>query len=199
MKKIILLFSILFSISAFSQIKMIKSDEPTEVGSTNSVTLFKKDKKYTFNYQDVANANLNSWRSFYFFDLNRDFDGLYKVISDGFGSMPKNEITMELPNDIIGLNYGRNYGQVTVQFVHYIGKSEKYVGKTQYLTKKQIDKIFGRTGNPSTYTSNETSSVAAYNSNVSEANTASSSTSNATTSTPAKKPMKKAVTKKGKK
>lgn len=144
MKKIILLFTILFSISAFSQIKILKNDALTEVGKENSVALYKKDKKYTFNYQDVANANLNSFRSFYFFDLNKDFDQLYKLISDGFIDMPTTEITMELPNDIIGLNYGKNYGQVTVQFIHYINKNMKTVGKSQYLTKKQVDKIFGK-------------------------------------------------------
>jgi hypothetical protein len=58
--------------------------------------------------------------------------------------MPSSEITMELPNDIIGLNYGINYGQTTVQFVHYINKNMKYVGKSQFLNKKQIDKIFGK-------------------------------------------------------
>lgn len=147
MKKIILLFTLLFSISAFSQIKILKNDELTEVGKENSVALYKKDKKYTFNYQDVANANLNSFRSFYFYDLNKDFDQLYKLISDGFIDMPTSEITMELPNDIISLNYGRNYGQVTVQFVHYINKNRKYVGKSQYLTKKQVDKIFGKDKN----------------------------------------------------
>ncbi|MFC6267416.1 hypothetical protein [Frigoriflavimonas asaccharolytica] len=156
MKKLILLFTILFSVSAFSQIKILKNDALTEVGKDNSVSLYKKDKKYTFNYQDVANANLNSFRSFYFYDLNKDFDQLYKLISDGFIDMPTSEIEMELPQDIIGLNYGRNYGQITVQFVHYIGKNRKYVGKSQFLTKKQVDKIFGKDKKASSTTSTST-------------------------------------------
>ena len=197
MKKIILLFTILFSISAFSQIKILKNDALTEVGKENSVALYKKDKKYTFNYQDVANANLNSFRSFYFFDLNKDFDQLYKLISDGFIDMPTTEITMELPNDIIGLNYGKNYGQVTVQFIHYINKNMKTVGKSQYLTKKQVDKIFGKdkvsaknsqTGNGSF------TGFAGDNVNTKEETPVATTTS--TTTSTVKKPVKKTVKKK---
>ncbi len=144
MKKITLLITILFSLSIFVQIKVLKNETLLEVGKENCVALYKKAKKYTINYQDVANSNLNTFRSFYFYDLNKDFDQLYKLISDGFIDMPSSEITMELPNDIIGLNYGINYGQTTVQFVHYINKNMKYVGKSQFLNKKQIDKIFGK-------------------------------------------------------
>ena len=198
MKKIIILFTILFSITAYSQIKILKNDALTEVGKENSVALYKKDKKYTFNYQDVANANLNSFRSFYFFDLNKDFDQLYKLISDGFIDMPTNEITMELPNDIIGLNYGKNYGQVTVQFIHYINKNRKYVEKRQFLTKKQVDKIFGKdkvANNNAKGSSGTFTGFAGDNVSKKDENTTSSSES---TTTAVKNPAKKVVKKKGK-
>ena len=63
--------------------------------------------------------------------------------------MPSSEITLELPNDIVGLNFARNYGQITVQFVQYINKNKKYVGKSQFLTKKEVDKLFGKDKNSS--------------------------------------------------
>lgn len=200
MKKIILLFTILFSISAFSQIKILKNDALTEVGKENSVALYKKDKKYTFNYQDVANANLNSFRSFYFFDLNKDFDQLYKLISDGFIDMPTTEITMELPNDIIGLNYGRNYGQVTVQFVHYINKNMKTVGKSQFLTKKQVDKIFGKDKVAANNTKSSSATFTGFASDnvAKKEETTATAASSTTTTSAVKKPAKKSVKKKGK-
>ncbi|MBA5246036.1 hypothetical protein H1R16_00735 [Marnyiella aurantia] len=144
MRKTVLLLTTLFSISAFAQIKVLKNDNLIEVGKENSVALYKKQNKYTFNYQDINTSNLNTFRSFYFHDLNKDFEQLYKLVSDGFIDMPMGEIQLELPNDIIGLNFARNYGQTTVQFIHYISKSKKYIGKSQFLTKSQVDKVFGK-------------------------------------------------------
>lgn len=144
MKKILLLIVLSFSFSAFSQIKVLKNENLLVVGKESSVTLYKKQNKYLFNYQDINNSNLNTFRSFYFHDINKDFDHLYKIISDGFIDVPANEITLELPSDIIGLNFKRNYGQVTVQFIQYINKNKKYVGKSQFFNKKQIDKLFGK-------------------------------------------------------
>lgn len=149
MKKMIFVLGVLFSFCASSQIKILKNENLLEVGKENSVTLYKKEKRYIFNYQDVNSANLNTFRTFAFSDLNRDFETLYKLISDGFISMPAGEITLELPNDIVGLNFAKNYGQITVQFVQYINKNKKYIGKSQFLTKKQVDKLFGKDRNSS--------------------------------------------------
>lgn len=144
MKKTLLLILLICSFSAFSQIKVLKNEQLISIGKANSVELYKKNNKYTINYQDVDAGNLNTFRTFYFHDLNQDFAQFYKIISDGFIDMPTSEITLELPNDIVGLNFARNYGQITVQFVHYINKSKKYIGKSPFLTKKNVDKIFGK-------------------------------------------------------
>lgn len=144
MKKIFILVALAAAAMLPAQIKILKNENLVEVGAENLVTLYRKNNKYTFNYQDVNSANLNTFRSFSFSDLNKDFDVLYKLISDGFIDMPVTEITLELPNDIVGLNFAKNYGQTTVQFVHYINKSNKYIGKSRFLTKKDIDKLFGK-------------------------------------------------------
>lgn len=143
MKKIILLLTCFLGISAFSQIKVLKNETLVEIGKDNSVGLYKKDNKFTFNYQDINTSNLNTFRSFSFNDMNGDVQELYKLITDGFIDQPAGNISLELPSDIIELQYERNYGQPTVQFIQYINKNKKYVGKSQFLNKKQIDKIFG--------------------------------------------------------
>ena len=149
MKKIFLLFALIVGVSSFAQIKVLKNETLEEIGSDNSVGLFKKDNKYTFNYQDINTSNLNTFRSFSFMDLNRDVEALYKMINDGFISPPSSNIILEFPGDIIELNFAKNYGQPTVQFIQIINKNKKFIGKTQYLTKKQIDKIFGKTSGKS--------------------------------------------------
>ncbi len=144
MKKIILLFTCLLGISAFSQIKVLKNESVVEIGKDNSVGLYKKDDKFTINYQDLNTANLNTFRSFSFQNLNKDVSGLYELITNGFVDLPSSNIILELPNDIVELHFERNFGQPTVQFIQYINKNRKYVGKSQFLNKKQVDKIFGR-------------------------------------------------------
>lgn len=145
MKKIILLFTCLFGISAFAQIKVLKNETLVEIGKDNSVGLYKKDDRFTVNYQDLNTANLNTFRSFSFQNLNKDVSGLYELIANGFIDTPESNIVLELPNDIIELHFEKNYGTPTVQFIQYINKNRKYVGKSQFLNKKQIDKIFGKT------------------------------------------------------
>lgn len=145
MRKIILLITCMFSISVFSQIKVLKNESLVEIGKDNSVGLYKKEDKFTVNYQDLNTSNLNTIRSFSFQNMNGDVTGLYKLIIDGFISVPEENIVLELPNDIIELHYEKNYGQPTVQFIQYINKNRKYVGKSQFLTQKQVDKVFGRT------------------------------------------------------
>ncbi len=144
MRKIILLFTCLFGISAFSQIKVLKNVTLVEIGKDNSVGLYKKEDKFTINYQDLNTANLNTFRSFSFQNLNRDVSGLYELITNGFIDTPEGNIVLELPNDIVELHFDKNLGQPTVQFIQYINKNRKYVGKSQVLNKKQVDKIFGK-------------------------------------------------------
>ncbi|WP_299181896.1 hypothetical protein [uncultured Chryseobacterium sp.] len=149
MRKILLLFTCMFGISVFSQIKVLKNETLVEIGKDNSVGLYKKQDKFTINYQDINTSNLNTFRSFSFLNINGDVEGLYKLITDGFIDTPIGNITLELPNDIIELHYEKNYGQPTVQFIQFINKNRKYVGKSQFLNKKQVDKIFGKTNGKS--------------------------------------------------
>ncbi|UKB82467.1 hypothetical protein LF887_15805 [Chryseobacterium sp. MEBOG06] len=149
MRKIILLITCMFSISVFSQIKVLKNESLVEIGKDNSVGLYKKEDKFTINYQDLNTSNLNTIRSFSFQNLNGDVSGLYKLIMDGFISVPDENIVLELPNDIIELHYEKNYGQQTVQFIQIINKNRKYVGKSQFLNQKQVDKVFGKTNGKS--------------------------------------------------
>lgn len=149
MRKIILLITCMFGISVFSQIKVLKNESLVEIGKDNSVGLYKKEDKFTINYQDLNTSNLNTIRSFSFQNLDSDVSGLYKLIMDGFISTPDENIILELPNDIIELHYEKNYGQPTVQFIQYINKNRKYVGKSQFLNRKQVEKVFGKTNGKS--------------------------------------------------
>ncbi|CAA7195282.1 hypothetical protein [Chryseobacterium potabilaquae] len=150
MRKIILLVTCMFGISVFSQIKVLKNETLVEIGKDNSVGLYKKEDRFTIYYQDLNTANLNTFRSFSFQNMEGDVSGLYQLITGGFTTMPEENVILELPNDIIELHYEKNYGQTTVQFIQYINKNKKYIGKSQFLTRKQVDRIFGKTNGKAT-------------------------------------------------
>jgi len=187
MRKILLLFACVFGISAFSQIKVLKNETLVEIGKENSVGLYKKENRFTFNYQDINTSNLNTFRSFSFLDVNSDVTDLYKLITDGFIDQPAGNVTLELPNDIIELHYEKNYGQPTVQFIQYINKNKKYVGKSQFLNKKQIDKIFGIGSSKAALYKRSVVSKANTVSNASSTNTYAPETAAGANTTPAKK------------
>ncbi|GEN75343.1 hypothetical protein [Chryseobacterium hagamense] len=192
MKKIVLLFTCLFGISAFAQIKVLKNETLVEIGKDNSVGLYKKDDRFTVNYQDLNTANLNTFRSFSFQNLNKDVAGLYELIANGFIDTPESNIVLELPSDIIELHFEKNYGTPTVQFIQYINKNRKYVGKSQFLNKKQVDKIFGKTnGKAALYDKPATmNNIHNNNSNINNQQAATQASSAAPVSNGSRKPRK---------
>lgn len=127
-----------------AQIKILKNDNLSLVGKNNSVELYKRKNKYTITYQDINDSNLNIYRSFSFLNLDNDLETLYRLLHEGLQDIPKQEIQLELPEDIVGLYFVKNYGQPMVQFVHYIGKNKTTVGKSPFLTRANLSKIFDR-------------------------------------------------------
>jgi len=145
MKNNYLITAIIFvSTNAFSQIKVIQNNELLPIGKIEAVGLFKKSNDYTFTYQDINNANLNGYRSFSFKNLNNDVDNLYQIIQKALIDMPDSDIILEFPKDLIHLHFKKNYGENTMQFIHFVNKNRKYVGKSHFLTKNQVDKLFGK-------------------------------------------------------
>lgn len=145
MKKNFIFIGILFLSSQLSsQIKVIKNIELAPVGKLESVGLFKKENSYTITYQDTNEANLNTYRSFNFKNINNDVEELYQMIQKALIDPPISDIILEFPNDIINLHFKRNYGENTVQFIQTINKNKKYIGKSHFLTKRDVDKLFGK-------------------------------------------------------
>lgn len=138
-----------------AQIKVLKNESLSLVGKNNSVELYKRKNKYTITYQDINDSNLNIYRSFSFLDVDNDIETLYRLLHQGLNDIPKQEIQLELPEDIVGLYFVKNYGQPMVQFVHYIGKNKTTVGKSPFLTRANLSKIFDRPFNETYFPSVE--------------------------------------------
>ncbi len=146
--KLPLLFSfpLFFALSGTftGQIRVLKYESDYKMGESSAVTLYEKDNLYTFNYNDINSYSMNVYRDFAFKNINGDLDLLYNMIIEGFKRFPKQDTMLELPNDIIFLHFDNSSGRTLFQFIHFINKDEKHIGKSPFLSLRDVSKIFNR-------------------------------------------------------
>lgn len=149
MKKLLLTSFLFTTIALNAQIKTT-SFQVTEViigktGTTNIdwVVLKKKGDLCTFTYQDNTNTAVSVFKSFSFKDVDNALEGFYKVIMDGFETLPKEDVQVDLPDETIKLQYTKEMGMAKMKMkITYKDKTDP--GMTVWLNKKQINKIFGK-------------------------------------------------------
>lgn len=143
MRKILALAIMLLSgISGFSQIKMLEVTHLERLGrvGTNDVYVQKEGNLYTFYYKNIETPEAYM-RNFTFKNLDGDYDGLYKIIMDGFNANPLNDLKLELPNDYVWLHYTRTATKITVQFMTN-NKTTGLTGLSVPLSVDDIKKLF---------------------------------------------------------
>lgn len=141
MKKLILLITIIFSTTAFSQIKTLNVSQVKKIGSVQFLDLNQNNDEITFSYLDLLT---NEKKKFSFLNKNNDLENLYTAIISGFDNIPTSDIALELPNDIVYLHFEKSMGVVNFQFLHAPNKDLSVISKSVYLTKKKILKLFGK-------------------------------------------------------
>ncbi|WP_051364391.1 hypothetical protein [Flavobacterium limnosediminis] len=134
---------------SYSQIKTVETEKLIEIGKvgalgSKSVWIEKSENKYLFSYNDIKFQQITNIKSFAFQNLDNDFEKLYDKIMNGFNEIPSEDIMLELPNDIIWLHYEKNMGIISFQFRHAVNKNSEVIGFSQFMTKKQIAKLFGK-------------------------------------------------------
>lgn len=135
-----------------SQIEVIsngKTNPPVNVGKisnlgTKSVSLDSIDNAFTVSYKNMMYPSLNDWKSFTFLNTDNDIEKLYQMIIDGFENTPTSTITLKLLDSVIGIEFEKALGTTSVTFVQTDSGANIIVGKTQPMTKRQINKLFGK-------------------------------------------------------
>jgi hypothetical protein len=127
------------------QIKIVK-DETVLVGELGSTKIHKAMVEdapvYFFSYRDMQYQSLVEIKSFSFEDVDSTFNNLYKIISEGFVTIPKEDVILELPrNQRLYLSYTKVLGVVNLKITHFDGN---IMGIVPYITKKQLAKLFGK-------------------------------------------------------
>ena len=150
MKKIILLLALTLSTVSFAQLKKVETVKSEQIGkvggamgSPKTIECTKIGNVYTIEYRDMKFPNIEAYKEFSFEDVDNTFEDLYKTIIDGFENTPKEDVTLSIPNYTITLDYTKALGMVNVN-IYITLKNADVTGVTAALTKKQIDKLFGK-------------------------------------------------------
>ena len=149
LRQLILASSILFSVSAFSQMSVLPKSQVTLIGKiapmgnkTASLEKYEGDS-IVLSYLDMKYSTLNVWKNFGFNDVDGALDKFYTVVIDGFDNLPSEPITLDFPNDTVSLYYTKNMGIISMKMFSK-NKASGIDGETPYFTKKQINKLFGK-------------------------------------------------------
>ena len=149
MKKLLTLSFLLLVFATHAQIKVTKTEtKPVVYGKVGTPTLstveiIKTGDLVTFKYQNNNKPQIAEFKTFSFKDIDGALEGFYSVINDGFTALPKEDITIELPNETVSLQYTKSMNIASVKMkISY--KNGEESGITVWLTKKQIDKLFNK-------------------------------------------------------
>ncbi len=125
------------------QITIIDTPEVIKIGEVSGIKITKQNNTYTITYENIKYQQITDLKRFSFVDTDNAFDNLYQMIINGFNENPKSDIMLELPNDIVWLHFVKYLGVVSFQFSQSVNKTE-VIAFSRYLTKKQVQKLFGK-------------------------------------------------------
>lgn len=132
-----------------AQIKVVEKIKTNEIGRISQlndvqVKITEQDNNYTLTYLDTTIKTVNVFRSFTFKDQNNDIEALYKMVTTGLETLPEDPIELELPKDIVHLEFMKILGLPNVRFTSYKKDTPQVKGESIWLTKKKVDILFNR-------------------------------------------------------
>lgn len=153
MKKISLLVVLLTTSAAFAQLKKVETPvgPPVEEigkhqtwGAPLEAEITKTGSIYKLKYRDEQFKTMIEYCEFTFEDVDNTFNDLYTAIIEGFNTMPKDPVNLELPDYLISLNYSKSFSSPAVSISAVNKKNGIRHCSSNYMSKKQIDKLFGK-------------------------------------------------------
>ena len=143
MKKMILLTLtvICFSLTTQAQLKVVKTEPVEEIGGVKYVETTKRGDDYRIRYRDTQYSHIDDFKQIELSETS--FNQLYELIMSNWENPPEEDIVVEFGDGLLSLDYNRFLGATSVRLVHG-SKSERSFGLTKYLTKRQVEKVFGK-------------------------------------------------------
>lgn len=150
MKKIILSSMMMISTMMFSQITDVTNlvTKCETVGKIGPMGVFMGEIKkcdnntYDVSYRDYKFTKITEIKHFSFEDKDGAYDFLYNSIIKGLTDLPKENIILKLPDDLLSLKFEKTLGTPCVTIYHT--NKAGVTGVSQTFTRKQIEKLFGK-------------------------------------------------------
>lgn len=152
MKKIILAAFMLTSVASFAQLRKVdtsKMEKAVTIGKAQQfgapleAEITKLGNVYTIRFRDAEFKTLDQYREFSFEDVDNTFNDLYAAIEEGFKTMPKESVMLDIPKYYVWLNYDKMMGFPGLRFSYKEKDTDKIYYSNQ-ITKKQIEKLFAK-------------------------------------------------------
>lgn len=151
MKKLILLLALLTTTLSFAQLKKVEPTKSESIGKAQQfgapleAEMTKSGNIYTIKYRDAKFKTIDEYRSFSFEDVDNTLNDLYATIEEGFKTIPKESVMLELPNHFVWLHFSKFLGSpiLTISSSNdKSGNSQIYISNE--IAKKQVEKLFGK-------------------------------------------------------
>ena len=144
MKKIILLLALVVAQFANAQ---TKTGEYVQIGKIAplgafAISIDKYPDSYRVSLKDQKFKELE--KITHFSISEKEFEDLYSLIMSGFDSLPKDELVVELTQGTAWLRFEKNMGITSLQIKYSAEKNYDFAAESNFLTKKQVTKLFGK-------------------------------------------------------
>ncbi len=152
MKKFILFFVLLVSLSGTAQIREVEKSKYQEIGKVSpggmafisSISVMKDadangTNSYLWMYNNLKYTTITDIRSISFTASNEDFEALYQLMKTQLSADKGTEKDLELGKSRITIKTIRNLGISSLTIYDLTGGGGYF-----YLTAKQVDKLFGK-------------------------------------------------------
>lgn len=143
MKKLLLLFFAFTAIQLSAQVKVLPDQMPNVIGEITGMKCVKEKDTYRFSYVFINCQAITAYRSFYFKEIDGDFERLYRTAADLLEDGVNAEKVIELPEDRIVLVYDKQIGSAGIRILHTHTGSD-IVGVTPLLNVSRLKKLFGK-------------------------------------------------------
>jgi hypothetical protein len=150
MKKTLLLGMLLIATMSFAQLKKVQITPSESIGKAQQfgapleAECSKTGNVYTIKFRDAQFKTLDEYRNFSFEDVDNTFNDLYAAVEEGFTTMPKESVMLELPDYYVWLNFSKFLGSPVLRLSCSNKTKDAPVYVSNEMAKKQVEKLFGK-------------------------------------------------------
>lgn len=148
MKQITLAILLIIGFNCNAQLEIVKTEKPVEIGKVTNlgqlaIECERYGEQYVFTYQDVKFQQLTDYKSFTLKN-EQSFNDLYELIVSNWDNPPEEDIMIKLDEGYLWVRFVKALGVTNVAFAHSVDENADILGISTWLTKRRVDKLFGK-------------------------------------------------------